>query len=40
MVKEIVSEITGSELLDLQVEVNLLLHEKLYILTLDRPLQE
>lgn len=39
-VKEIVSEITGSELLDLQVEVNLPLHEKIYILTLDRPLQE
>ena len=39
-VKEIISELTGLELLDIQVESNLLLHEKLYVLTLNRPLQE
>ena len=39
-VKEIISELTGLELLDLQVESNLLLHEKLYVLILNRPLQE
>jgi uncharacterized protein YbcI len=39
-VKGIVSEITGLELLDMQVEVNLPLNEKIYILTLDRPLEK
>jgi uncharacterized protein YbcI len=39
-VKAIVSEITGRELLDMQVEINLHINEKIYILTLDRPLEK
>ncbi len=34
--KEMVREITGHELLDLQVETNLPLNERIYVLTLDR----
>lgn len=37
---EILYELTGRKLLELQVEVNVALHEKIYLLTIDRPLQE
>jgi len=40
VVKDIISELTGLILIDIQVEVNTHLHEKIYILTLDRPLLE
>ncbi len=40
LVKKIIVELTSVELLNLQVEFNLPLHEKLYILTLDRPLTQ
>ncbi len=36
VVHDIISELTGLILLDIQVEVNIRLHEKIYILTLDR----
>lgn len=38
LIKKIIVELMGMELLNLQVDINLPLHEKLYILTLDRPL--
>lgn len=37
VVRDIISELTGLILKDIQVEVNIGLHEKIYILTLDRP---
>lgn len=40
VVKDIIFELTGLGLIDIQVEVNIPLHEKIYILTLDHPLQE
>lgn len=39
VVKDIISELTGLDLIDIQVEVNIPLHEKIFILTFDRPLQ-
>lgn len=36
-IKGIIFELTGAELLELHVEDNVHLHEKVYVLTLDRP---
>lgn len=35
-----IRDLTGRELLEIQSEINMHLHEKIYILTLNRPLQE
>ncbi len=39
-IKAIVKDLTGCELLDLQVESNLPLNERIYVLTLNKPVDE